>query len=91
MPVCHTAHTRHGNASSFYARCCSDISGQLHALSAPEGQWVGRKPVVVNRPGFLRPADLSKRRELFTNYTLQTARRIESFAASDSDLVDCRV
>ena len=47
---------------------------------------MGRKPFAVNRPGFFRPADLSKRRELFTNYTLQTARRLEYFASSHSDL-----
>jgi len=54
--------------------------------AAPEGQWVDRKPLVVNKPRFVRPADLSKRRELFIIYTQQTARRLEYFAPSDSDL-----
>jgi hypothetical protein len=48
----------------------------MRCHAAPEGQWMGRKPVVVNRPGSLRPADLSKRRKLFTDYTLQTAKRL---------------
>ena len=63
----------------------------MRCHAAPEVQWVGRKPVVVNRPGFLRMADLSKLPELFTSYILQTARRIKSFAASDSDLVGSRI